>query len=150
MKIKNTLLVSALITSFGSTAIAARDCSDIRGEWMTNVNAKILFETIDKKTGLLSGTYFSVTPPSRPFPLTGFIGVNTPTKEGMHNATPISFAVSFPADGEMISWTGICRLVDGIPVLETEDHIVSASASNRWIHVAANHDTIIPKPKKAP
>ncbi len=141
----NTLLVGALIAGAGSTATYARDCSDIRGEWMTNVDAKILFESVDNKTGQISGTYFSVTPPSRPFPITGFVGLKIPEKEGMHNALPISFAVSFPDDGEMISWSGICRMIDGAPVLETEDHLVSASAANRWVHVAANHDTIIAK-----
>ena len=145
MWIKNTILTSALTTCLSSAAAGASDCTDIRGEWLTNVNATIRFETIEQKTGLLTGTYFSITPPSRPFPLTGFVGVNTPKKEGMHNALPISFSVSFPTDGEMISWTGICRMVDDKPVLETEDHIVSASAANRWIHVAANHDTITPK-----
>ncbi|MEX0298051.1 MAG: avidin/streptavidin family protein [Kordiimonas sp.] len=145
MRLKNILLVGTLVASLVPTAAFSRDCSDIRGEWKTNVNAKIIFESIDGKTGQLSGTYFSVTPPSRPFPITGFVGTKIPEKEGMHNALPISFVVSFPDDGEMISWSGICRMIDGAPVLETEDHLVSASAANRWVHVAANHDTITVK-----
>lgn len=144
MKIKHILFASALTLTNGMP-LAAQDCTDIRGEWVTNIGATVRFETIDKETGLLGGTYYSVTPPSRPFPLTGFINLKATPVQGKHNAIPISFAVNFRTDGDMVSWTGICRMVDGKPVLETEDHIVMASASNRWVHVASNHDTIVPK-----
>lgn len=137
---KKPILLMALMAL--SSATNAQSCEDIRGTWRTNVNAKIEITSIAPNTGMLSGTYYSMSPPHAPFPLTGFVTAVPEAKDGMHSAAALSFAVSFPADGEIISWTGICRMIDGDPVLETEDYIVSSTARNRWVHVASNHDTI--------
>lgn len=123
----------------------ARDCSDIRGDWTTNINATMRFETIDSATGMISGLYIPASDPDMSFPLTGFINPNGKDDSKAHYAVPISVTVSFGEFGGITNWSGTCSTADGKPVIETEDLIIFPMADYYWSHVVDNHDKLVPK-----
>ncbi len=141
-------LISAVLmaASFSLPAAASpTSCDNVAGNWKNNLGATISFDTVDETTGQIVGRYFPSSMPERAFPLTGFTNAGGKTEGEQHYAVSVSFAVSFQEFGGITSWTGICRMEDELPLIETEDLIVAPMADYVWSHVIANHDTLRPQ-----
>jgi hypothetical protein len=139
------VLTAAVLSLALALPASARDCSDLSGDWTTNLGATVRFDKVDAATGMISGRYFSASAPERAFPLTGFYNANgreEPTDKQRHYGAAVSFAVSFAEFGGITSWNGICVMNGDLPQIETEDLIIAPMADYDWSHVIDNHDTL--------
>ncbi|WP_020399167.1 avidin/streptavidin family protein [Kordiimonas gwangyangensis] len=143
--IMRTAFAAACLSTTIALPAAARDCSNMTGQWTTNLGATVSFDRVDAKTGMITGRYFSASMPDRAFPLTGFVNANgreEDTDRERHYAPAVSFAVSFEEFGGITSWTGICLMNGDLPQIETEDLIIAPMADYDWSHVIDNHDSL--------
>lgn len=135
--------MAAGLTVLTSLSASASGCSDITGDWTTNIGATMQFDSIDSATGMISGKYIPASDPDMSFPLTGFINPNGKDDSKPHYAVPVSVTVSFGEFGGITNWSGTCSVTDGKPVIETEDLIIFPMADYYWSHVVDNHDTLV-------
>ena len=144
LNIRATTAAIALCLGLALPA-SARDCTNLSGQWTTNMGATVSLDRVDAESGMITGRYFPASMPDRAFPLTGFVNANGREEGGereRHYAPAISFAVSFGEFGGITSWNGICLMNDGVPQIETEDLIIAPMADYDWSHVIDNHDTL--------
>jgi hypothetical protein len=139
------IVAATILSSAVALPASARDCSDIAGQWTTNLGATVSFDRIDASTGMFTGRYISASMPDRAFPLIGFVnadGREEDKERERHYAPAVSFAVSFAEFGGITSWNGICVMNGELPQIETEDLIIAPMADYDWSHVIDNHDTL--------
>ncbi|PHZ85703.1 avidin/streptavidin family protein [Paremcibacter congregatus] len=125
-----------------STAFSqAMDCTKPVGDWRNDVKSVMSIEKVDPATGRITGTYISKNGAKNP--MSGWLNTSAPV-EGKHNATAIHLSVNWQGEGAITAWTGYCHMVDGSPVIQTEDLITFTNADFAWSHVISNHDTLVP------
>jgi hypothetical protein len=108
------LLLPGLLVCL-STMAQQPICSNPVGDWQDKVHNKLTVQTIDSATGELKGIYQPAgVSDAQAARLTGWLSV-TPASAGGSDFTGIAFSAS--VDQKVVSWTGYCRTVSGVPTI---------------------------------
>ena len=112
----------------------------------------LVIESIDPKTGMLSGQYKSASGTDAVgYPLIGWmndatVAPDNPCKDckGDH-AVAYAFTVRWGDIGSITAWTGTCAVVDGQPTLSTNWNLVRPNSSYSWDHTVTGSATFVPR-----
>lgn len=136
-----TLLLTVVVLF--SNGLSAKNCDDLSGVWVSESGSKIVFSNSDGIT--LNGVY-SLSPDvdPTPYPLVGYKNVKK-AKPKFDNTVALSFVVHWGKLGSLSSWTGVCRVKNNVPSLETVVHQVRpvTRQANEHIHTSFQTYTLV-------
>lgn len=139
-----------MVVVFPAAAETKVDCNNMSGVWKNQLGSTLGIESIDSKTGAVSGYYISPSgTKGEKYSLSGWFtkAVNPPVPAA-DNASVISFTVRWGDYGTITAWTGYCYEDDkGLPTLKTLWNLVSRSSEYRWGHIRTDSDSFNPSAK---
>lgn len=118
------------------------DCRNPVGDWQDKGRNKLAVQTLDSATGEIKGIYQPAgVPDAQGARLSGWLSV-IPASGGRGDFTGIAFSAS--VDQKVVSWTGYCQTVSGVPTITALSQSVQSNADTLDDHIVSHITTFIP------
>ncbi|WP_206711290.1 avidin/streptavidin family protein [Aquisalinus flavus] len=141
-----SLFSGMALTGILSIPALAADCDSLTGEWTNAINGSptLIITEVEDISGHLRGQFTSPSGTAgEAFALTGWVVESEPDRAD--DVVPaLTFSVRFTPYGSVSAWSGTCRILDGVPTIETIWHLTRSHGDYDWDHQLTGTDVFVP------
>ena len=114
----------------------------LKGKWKNDLGSTLQIDSIDKKTGMIRGSYISPSGGGhKSFPLIGWVNTKKPDPKLKSNVVVLSFSVRWGSIGTITTWNGYQTISNNKPKIVMQWLRSVPNSNFIWDHVNIGQDS---------